>query len=172
MQHGNITVPGMKSIVFSRTLRQSDYPDVTIVAEECDKAANALRAKRGKDIWLFGGGSLFRSLLEAGLVDTVEVGVIPVILGGGIPLLPSPATQAKLKLTGHKVYKTGIVSLQLCGEMNLLQRVCAGNAAKAATLRRRAAKPALLFIRVGQPKPCPDENQDARLKPGATRPLH
>ena len=75
-------------------------------------------------------------------------------------------------LTGHKVYKTGIVSLQLCGEMNLLQRVCAGNAAKAATLRRRAAKPALLFIRVGQPKPCPDENQDARLKPGATQPLH
>jgi hypothetical protein len=45
-------------------------------------------------------------------VDTVEVGVSPVILGGGIPLLPSPATQAKLKLTGHKVYKTGIVSLQ------------------------------------------------------------
>jgi dihydrofolate reductase len=112
VQHGNTTVPGMKSVVFSRTLRQSDYPDVTIVAEECDKAANALRAKRGKDIWLFGGGSLFRSLFQAGLVDTVEVGVSPVILGGGIPLLPSPATQAKLKLTGHKVYKTGIVSLQ------------------------------------------------------------
>jgi dihydrofolate reductase len=31
---------------------------------------------------------LFRSLLEAGLVDRVEVGVIPVLLGQGIPLLP------------------------------------------------------------------------------------
>ena len=72
----------------------------------------ALKAEPGKDIWLFGGGLLFRSLLDVGLVDTVEVGIIPVLLGGGIPLLPSPAKEAKLKLTGHKVYKTGIVSLQ------------------------------------------------------------
>ncbi len=72
----------------------------------------ALRAEPGKDIWLFGGGSLFRSLLDAGLVDTVEVAIMPVLLGGGIPLLPPPAKQTKLKLTGHKVYKTGIVSLE------------------------------------------------------------
>jgi dihydrofolate reductase len=72
-----------------------------------------LRAEKSKkDIWLFGGGGLFRSLLEAGLVDTVEVAVIPVLLGGGIPLLPPPAKQVSLKLTGHKVYKTGIVSLE------------------------------------------------------------
>jgi hypothetical protein len=42
----------------------------------------------------------------------VEVAVIPVLLGGGIPLLPPPATAAKLNLTGHKVYKTGIVLLE------------------------------------------------------------
>jgi dihydrofolate reductase len=61
---------------------------------------------------LFGGGLLFRSLLDAGLVDTVEVAIIPILLGGGVPLLPAPAKQAKLKLNGHKVYKTGIVSLR------------------------------------------------------------
>ena len=105
-------MPGMKSIVFSRTLQQSDYPDVEIVAGEFEKTVAALRAKRGKDIWLFGGGSLFRSFLDAGLVDTVEVEVSPVILGGGIPLLPAPSKQANLKLTGHNVYKTGIVSLR------------------------------------------------------------
>jgi dihydrofolate reductase len=44
-----------------------------------------MRAEPGKDIWLFGGGLLFRSLLEARLVDTVEVGVMPVLLGGGVP---------------------------------------------------------------------------------------
>lgn len=37
---------------------------------------------------------------------------MPLLLGEGIPLLPAPAKQAKLKLTGHKVYKTGIVSLE------------------------------------------------------------
>ena len=34
------------------------------------------------------------------------------LLGGGIPLLAPPANQIKLKLTGHKVYKTGIVGLE------------------------------------------------------------
>ena len=46
------------------------------------------------------------------MVDTVEIAVIPVLLGGGIPLLPTPAAQTKLKLTGHRVYKTGIVLLE------------------------------------------------------------
>jgi dihydrofolate reductase len=82
------------------------------VAEKSEDTVAALRAEPGKDIWLFGGGSLFRSLLNAGLVDTVEVAIIPVLLGGGIPLLAPPARQAKLNLTGHKVYQTGIASLE------------------------------------------------------------
>ena len=99
--------------VFSRTLRQCDHPEVTIVADKLEETVAALRAmKSGKDIWLFGGGTLFRSLLDAGLVDAVEVAISPVLLGGGLPLLSPPAKQAKLKLTGHKVYKTGIVSLE------------------------------------------------------------
>src|SRR5688572_33371622 len=103
---------GEKTIVFSRTLRQQDYPHVTIVAEGVEETVAALRAEAGKDIWLFGGGSLFRSLLDAGLVDTVEVAIMPVLLGEGIPLVAPTATRKKLKLTGHKVYKTGIVSLE------------------------------------------------------------
>ncbi len=102
----------MKMFVFSRTLRPGDFPQATIVAERMEETLTELRAKSGKDIWLFGGGSLFRSLLDAGFVDTVETAVIPVLLGGGIPLLPPPARQTKLQLIGHKVYRTGIVSLQ------------------------------------------------------------
>lgn len=105
-------VPGMKTFVFSRTLRQRDYPEVTVVAEKPEETVAALRASAGKDIWLFGGGALFHSLAEAGLVDTVEVTVIPVLLGGGIPLLPPPSNRIKLLLTGHKVYQTGAVSLE------------------------------------------------------------
>ncbi len=105
-------LPGMKTIVFSRTLRQRNYPKTIVVAENAEETLGALRTESGKDMWLFGGGSLFRSLLDFGLVDTVEVAVIPVLLGGGIPLFPPPAKQAKLTLTGHKVYPTGIVSLE------------------------------------------------------------
>jgi dihydrofolate reductase len=102
----------MSVYVFSRTLRQRDHPEVTIVADKLEETLAALQAKSGKDIWLFGGSSLFRSILDAGLVDTVEVAVRPVLLGGGIPLLPPPAKQANLKLTAHELSKTGIVTLR------------------------------------------------------------
>ncbi len=112
-QGGGGSLPGMTTIVVSRTLRQADYPDVTVLGEDFAPTLSSLRAEPGKDIWLFGGGSLFRSLLDAGLVDTVEVGVIPILLGGGVPLLPSPALRARLELTGSKIHdKSGIVSLE------------------------------------------------------------
>ena len=76
-REGKGATPGVKTFVFSRTLRPEDYPEVTVVADKADETIAALRAAPGKDIWLFGGGSLFRSFLGAGLVDTVEVAVIP-----------------------------------------------------------------------------------------------
>jgi dihydrofolate reductase len=109
---GGGSTPGMQVFVASRTLRQEDHPGVTIVDNPAEVVAG-LRSKPGKDVWLFGGGSLFRSLAELRLVDTVEVGVIPVLLGEGVPLMAAPAMRVALKLTGHKVYaKTGTVSLE------------------------------------------------------------
>jgi len=112
LRQGQSEVPGMKLVVFSHRLRQQEHPRVTVVSEDPATVAKNLREKPGKDIWLFGGGELFRTFLEAGPVDTVEVSIVPVLLGAGIPLLPPPAPQTKLKLIGHKVYKTGIVSLE------------------------------------------------------------
>ena len=104
---------GMTVVVFSRTLRQADHPKVTIVNDNAEKVLGELREKPGKDIWLFGGGSLCRSLLELRQVDAVEVAVVPHLLGGGIPFLEPPARQARLKLTESKVYpKTGTVMLE------------------------------------------------------------
>jgi dihydrofolate reductase len=109
---GGPAMPGVRSYVVSRTLRQQDCPDVTVVSDVRDTIAK-LKAEPGKDIWLFGGGSLFRSLLGMGLVDAVEVAIIPVLLGGGVALLPAPADRAKLTLTRHTVYpKTGTVALE------------------------------------------------------------
>lgn len=105
-------MPGMSTIVASTTLRPSDYPDVTMIGDELEHALTRLCDQPGKDIWLFGGGALFRSLVNVRLVDTVEVAVIPILLGSGIPLLP-PGVPARLKLSGHRAYnKTGTVSLE------------------------------------------------------------
>lgn len=103
---------GMKTVVISRTLRQEDHPDVIVVGDNVKRTLNALRKRPGKDIWLFGGGELFRSLLEMGLVDTVEVGVMPALLGDGVPLFPPPFKEINLKLTGQKAFKLGAVQLE------------------------------------------------------------
>jgi dihydrofolate reductase len=110
---GGEAMPGVSSIVASRTLKPGDCPGATVIGDGLLDRVRELRAGSGKDIWLFGGGELFRSLLDARLVDAVEVSVVPVLLGGGIPLLPPPARQTKLKLVGSKVYaKSGTVGLE------------------------------------------------------------
>ena len=113
MGGGGPATPGITNIVFSRTLRPGECPKSMTLSNDAEGLVDDLRKKPGKDIALFGGGELFRSLLAAGLVDEVAFSVIPVLLGGGIPLLPSPADRARLKLKGHRVYeKTGTVGLE------------------------------------------------------------
>jgi len=105
-------MPGMQAYVLSRSLRQADCRGV-IVSDDPEKTLTALKEKPGKDLWLFGGGGLFRSLLETRLVDQVEVAIIPVLLGGGLPLLPHPSSMSKLRLANKRIYeKTGTVSLE------------------------------------------------------------
>ena len=102
---------GVTSIVFSRTLKQQEHPEVTVVPELNADWVKELKARSGKDIWLFGGGILFRSFFDCGLVDGVEVAVVPVLLGAGIPLLPPPYSPTRLRLTSHHLYRSGRVSL-------------------------------------------------------------
>lgn len=102
----------LEVFVASRTLARADCPDVTVTDDPAATIA-ALKATPGKDIWLFGGGALFRHLLDLRLIDAVEVSIVPVLLGGGLPMLPAPALRSKLKLTSQRVYeKTGTVRLE------------------------------------------------------------
>jgi dihydrofolate reductase len=73
---------GMRYFVFSRSLRPEECPDATL-SDDAERVVAELRRQPGKDIALFGGGSLFRNLLAAGLVDlaliraSVEIGAVP-----------------------------------------------------------------------------------------------
>jgi dihydrofolate reductase len=103
---------GMKTVVVSTTLNTAQHKDVTILNSGVAEAVAALKAESGKDIWLFGGGVLFRSLLDAGLVDSVELAVSPVLLGGGVPLLPE-GQRWPLRLTAcNAMPNSGIVMLK------------------------------------------------------------
>ena len=108
---GEGALPTIDTVVFSRTPAPSTRPGVRITSEDPVAVVTALKAKPGRDVWLYGGGDLFSSLLHAGLVDTVEVAVIPVLLGDGIPLLP-PGASTTLVLSDTKVLPaSGIVVL-------------------------------------------------------------
>jgi dihydrofolate reductase len=103
---------GITNIVLSRTLKPADHPRIRIEADAAS-LVRELQTRPGKDIAIFGGGELFRSLLAEGLVDRIEMALIPVLLGGGVPLLPPPAGRARLKLRGQRVYeKTGTIGLE------------------------------------------------------------
>jgi dihydrofolate reductase len=103
---------GTRVYVFSRTLRQADHPDVTVVADDAASVVGGLRQESGDgDIWLYGGGELFESLLEAGQVDRVEVTVVPVVLGEGVPLVAAGASRTALKLIDTHRYPSGMVTL-------------------------------------------------------------
>ena len=111
-QGGGGGMPGMQAYVISRTLRQAKIQGAT-VSDDPTSTVAALKKGAGKDIWLFGGGELFHSMLELGLVDAVEVAIIPVLLGGGRPLLPPGGQRAPLRLMKHRVYeKTGTALLE------------------------------------------------------------
>lgn len=101
---------GMKVFVASTTLDPAKHRDVTIAGENLAAKIGELKRASGKDIWLFGGGATFRSLLDAGLVDRVEVSVIPVLLGDGIPLV-SAGRRWQLQFKDSRTFPSGIVSL-------------------------------------------------------------
>jgi len=141
-QGGHGAMPGLDVIVFSRTLPAAVHKGVRILNDNPADIVPALKAKPGRDIWLFGGGGLFRSLLDAGLVDTVELAVMPVLLGSGIPLLP-PGAHTKLKLSHQKTLPaSGIVvlSYSVPGGAGPAPRARFIKAAKARAARKRPAK--------------------------------
>jgi dihydrofolate reductase len=102
---------GQRWIVVSTTLKPEEHPGITILSGGIVEAVAAMKAQPGKDIWLMGGGVLFRAMLDAGLVDAVEVALIPVMLGSGVPLLPE-GRRRSLHLEESRALPSGILMLK------------------------------------------------------------
>lgn len=98
---------GSRVFVVSSTLSPADHPDVQILGRDFVSRIAAMKSEPGKDIWLFGGGQLFRTLLDEGLVDSIELAVMPVLIGSGIPVIP-PGRHARLQFAKSVSYPSGI----------------------------------------------------------------
>ena len=75
-----------------------------------ERHAEMLEAADGKDLWMVGGGDLGSQYVAAGLLDTVILTVVPVWLGGGLPLFAEPLSKP-LKLTAAHPFDSGMSRL-------------------------------------------------------------
>jgi len=102
----------MATYVFSHTLAPGKRDGLIFVNQSPASLVGKLRKERGKHIWLMGGGELARDFLKADLVDELYIGIVPVLLGEGIPLFPSGFPQRDFALVENKTFSKGLISLK------------------------------------------------------------
>lgn len=102
----------IKTYVLSRTLPSGERESLTFVNVSPQALVEEIRRRKGKDIWLMGGGEIARDFLKADLVDELHVGVVPVLLGEGLPLFPSGFPQRNFELIENKTFSRGLISLK------------------------------------------------------------
>ncbi len=99
-------------VLGSRPLRAPDKADVSFVAGGPADLVRAARERTGRPLWLVGGARLAQSMLAAGLVDELELALVPVLLGGGIRLFDGPLPPGTLTPAGVRTYRSGLVLLR------------------------------------------------------------
>jgi dihydrofolate reductase len=98
--------------VLSHSLPPGKRDGLTFLSQSPAAFVKKMRKKPGKHIWLMGGGELARDFLKADLVDELHLGVVPVLLGAGIPLFPAGFLQRDFSLIENKTYSRGLIALK------------------------------------------------------------
>ena len=112
MSGGKINTYGLATYVFSRTLPAGESNGLIFVNDSPLKFTAGLRKQKGKHIWLMGGGELARGFLKDDLVDELYLGIVPVLIGEGLPLFPPGFPQREFSLLENKTYSKGLISLK------------------------------------------------------------
>jgi dihydrofolate reductase len=106
------TIP---KLVFSSTLEQAPWGSwaaAEVVGGPAADTVSERKRRPGGDLMVWGSLSLAQTLLGAGLVDEIQLRVIPVAIGRGRPLFPQDVGTLGLNLLEAKPYRSGIVSLR------------------------------------------------------------
>jgi dihydrofolate reductase len=109
------TAKGMnkaKKYVVSNTLQQADWANTTIINTDLITAVRQLKETSDRDITILGSGSLVSQLTDAGLIDGYQIMIDPVALKAGTPIFHNVQNDVELKLTGSRVFESGIVLLE------------------------------------------------------------
>jgi dihydrofolate reductase len=102
----------VKYYVMSRKLPAGEREGLIFTRESPAALTAKIRQQKGKDIWLMGGGELAREFLRDDLVDELYIGIVPVLLGEGIPLFPAGFPQRNFALIENKSFSRGLIGLK------------------------------------------------------------
>jgi dihydrofolate reductase len=97
--------------VFSRAQPPGERDGVIFTRLSPEAWLRKIRARPGKHICHMGGGELARSFLQADLIDELFLGVVPILLGEGLPLFPAGFPQRDFVLVENKTYLKSQISL-------------------------------------------------------------
>jgi dihydrofolate reductase len=112
MYGGKFPAQGLSTYVFSRSWTPGERDGFEVVKGTPGRLIRRLREQKGKHIFLMGGGELGRSFLKADLVDELFIGVVPILLGKGIPGFPAGFPQRDFSLVECKTYSKGLIVLK------------------------------------------------------------
>lgn len=101
-----------RNFVYSRTKPAGVSGGLTYTRKKPVDLVASIRKEKGKNIWLMGGGEIVRQFLQADLVDELMLGIVPTLIGGGIPLFPKGFPERKFALIEAKTYSKGLVVLR------------------------------------------------------------
>lgn len=101
-----------KNYVFTRKKGLENNKYVEFISENHIEFIKQLKQQNGKDIWLIGGGQINTMLLNRGLIDEIQIFVMPIVLSDGIELFESLPKETPLKLIETKAFTSGVVELK------------------------------------------------------------
>ncbi|MFZ0895129.1 MAG: dihydrofolate reductase family protein, partial [Candidatus Nitrosopolaris sp.] len=101
----------LPKIIFSKTLQRVEWNNSRLVKENIAEEILKMKQQPGKDMVIFGSGSIVSSFMQLGLIDEYRIIVNPVVLGNGKPLFKGVNDKHNLKLLKTRVFSSGIVIL-------------------------------------------------------------
>jgi dihydrofolate reductase len=101
----------MRKLVASRRMQRADWSNTTLLEGDLLEAARRLKAEAGPGITILGSGSIVSQLAEAGLIDEIQLVVVPVVLGRGRTMFAGIGTPLGMRLARSRVFPGGKVFL-------------------------------------------------------------
>ncbi len=103
---------GYPKYVVSTTLEEPlGWNNSTLIKGDVAEEVSGLKRQPGRDVLIFGSGSLVNELMRLGLIDEYWLMIFPVVLGSGQRLFGDGIEETALKLVSTDAFDTGVVVL-------------------------------------------------------------